>query len=76
MEKGTIASSRSGELRPTCPTRQSYLNRRITSPDAGIEVADPNGDERDDHDAEDSDDPLMVNEYVIEILDYRYLPAT
>ena len=43
------------------------------SPDAAIDSepeADPNGDEWDDLDAEDGDDPLMVSEYVIEILDY------
>lgn len=35
--------------------------------DAELE-ADPEGDEWDDWDAEDADDPLMVSEYVIEIL--------
>ncbi|KAG9311632.1 cyclin-like protein [Chiua virens] len=41
--------------------------------DAGIDSepeADPNGNEWDDLDAEDTDDPLMVSEYVIEIFDY------
>jgi hypothetical protein len=43
------------------------------SPDAAIDSepeADPNGDEWEDLDADDGDDPLMVSEYVIEILDY------
>lgn len=32
--------------------------------------ADPNGDDWDDLDADDADDPLMVNEYVVEIFQY------
>lgn len=32
--------------------------------------ADPNGNEWTDLDADDGDDPLMVNEYVVEIFDY------
>ncbi|KAG2351956.1 cyclin-like protein [Suillus spraguei] len=35
--------------------------------------ADPDGDEWDDLDAEDSDDPLMVSEYVVEIFKYMKL---
>lgn len=36
--------------------------------------ADPDGDEWDDLDAEDSDDPLMVSEYVVEI--FKYMKQT
>lgn len=32
--------------------------------------ADPNGDEWDDLDADDGDDTIMVNEYVVEIFEY------
>ncbi|KAH9926738.1 cyclin-like protein [Fomitopsis serialis] len=35
-----------------------------------VPEADPNGDQWVDLDAEDTDDPLMVSEYVVEIFDY------
>ena len=40
----------------------------------GIPEADPEGDERDDLDAEDSEDPVMVSEYVVDI--FKYLKQT
>lgn len=53
---------------------QEHLQPQVAvSLDAGVDSeseADPNGNEWDDLDAEDGDDPLMVSEYVIEILDY------
>ena len=39
--------------------------KRSTTPEA-----DPEGDQWDDLDAEDTDDPLMVSEYVHEIFSY------
>ena len=36
----------------------------------GAPEADPEGDEWDDLDAEDSKDPLMVSEYVVDIFKY------
>lgn len=40
----------------------------------GLPEADPEGDEWDDLDAEDSEDPLMVSEYVVEI--FKYMKQT
>ena len=40
----------------------------------GIPEADPDGEEWDDLDAEDSEDPLMVSEYVVEI--FKYMKQT
>jgi len=40
----------------------------------GVPEADPEGDEWDDLDAEDSKDPLMVSEYVVDI--FKYLKQT
>ena len=43
----------------------------IPKEDADVDgEVDPNGDLWDDLDAEDADDPLMVNEYVVEIFEY------
>ncbi|KAF8126159.1 cyclin-like protein [Boletus edulis] len=53
--------------------QEDHAAQVAASLDAGIDSepeADPNGDEWDDLDAEDGDDPLMVSEYVNEILDY------
>jgi hypothetical protein len=53
--------------------QEDHETRLAAPSDAAIDSepeADPNGDEWDDLDAEDGDDPLMVSEYVIEILDY------
>ncbi|KAF8546851.1 hypothetical protein OG21DRAFT_1479616 [Imleria badia] len=53
--------------------QEDHAAQAAASLDAGIDSepeADPNADEWDDLDAEDGDDPLMVSEYVNEILDY------